>query len=169
MNTELPSVCVDFNLRPIGQTLNALLPAWLVVVVLLMSTGCGQNSQPKRVPVSGVVTLDGDVLDNGLIRLVPKSPSAGSGVMAEIAGGQFVFTDQTGPVIGEHRVEIEASGFQPFAIDDEAAFAEFMRKTGQSPFAKNPVPAVYNSATILTASVSESGTHGLTFHLNSKP
>lgn len=144
--------------------------AWkLLGLALLTAFGCGRSNELERVPVVGEVTLDGLPLIAGQIRLVPKAPKAGPGVMAEIAGGQFVFTSTTGPVAGEHRVEIEATGFTDFAVDDEAAFALTVQRTGRSPFARNPIPAVYNSHSILAASVSGESKQELSFHLHSKP
>ena len=119
--------------------------------------------------VTGTVTLDDLPLIAGQIRLIPKEPSAGPGAMAEIAGGIFVFTEQTGPVVGEHRVEIEESGFQGFAIDDEAAFAATMTKSGKSPIAKNPIPPVYNSDSKLTATIGDLEQQELKFDLKSTP
>ncbi len=141
----------------------------LVGFALLTNFGCGRSNGLERVPLVGQVTLDGLPLVAGQIRLLPKAPTAGPGVMAEIAGGQFVFTSATGPVAGEHRVEIEATGFTSFPIDDEAAFALAVQRTGRSPFARNPIPAVYNSHSVLAASVSGESKQELSFHLHSKP
>lgn len=69
--------------------------------------------------------------------------------------GEFEFSSDNGPVIANHRVEIEATEFQGFAIDDEAAFAAAAEATGESPVAVNPVPAIYNSQTILTTIVKD--------------
>ena len=141
----------------------------MLLALALCHAGCGGDAGPKRIAVTGTVTLDDSPLIAGQIRLIPKEPSTGPGVMAEIAGGIFVFTDQTGPVVGEHRVEIEESGFCDFAIDDEAAFAASMVKTGKSPIAKNPIPPTYNSASTLTATIADLEQQELKFELQSKP
>lgn len=143
--------------------------ALVLIALVFGSAGCGGDSGPKRMAVTGTVTLDDSPLIAGQIRLIPKEPLTGSGVMAEIAGGIFVFTEQSGPIVGEHRVEIEESGFHDFAIDDEAAFAAAMMKTGRSPMAKNPIPPIYNSASTLTATIADLEQQELKFELKSKP
>lgn len=144
--------------------------AVLILMTLpLWTAGCGGDAGPERVAVTGTVTLDDSPLVAGQIRLIPEEPSTGPGAMAEIAGGIFVFTEQTGPVVGEHRVEIEESGFQDFAIDDEAAFAASMSKMGKSPIAENPIPPMYNSASTLTATIGGQTQQELKFELKSKP
>jgi hypothetical protein len=144
-------------------------PGLMLITLLLCNAGCRRETGPKRIAVAGTVTLDDSPLIAGQIRLIPREPSSGPGAMAEIAGGIFVFTKQTGPIVGEHRVEIEESGFHDFPIDDEAAFAASMVKTGKSPLARNPIPSIYNSASTLTARIDDVGKLDLKFELKSRP
>jgi hypothetical protein len=71
-----------------------------------------------------------------------------------------------GPVIANHRVKIEATGYQDFSIEDEVAFAAEVEKTDASPVATNPAPTFYNTQSILTANVS--GTNDQSFQFNLK-
>ena len=71
-------------------------------------------------------------------------------------------------MIANHRVEIEATEFQDFAIDDEAAFAAAAEATGVSPVAVNPVPAIYNSRSTLTASVTDADGQSFAFDLKTE-
>jgi hypothetical protein len=73
-----------------------------------------------------------------------------------------------GPVVASHRVEIEATDFQNFDIDNEAAFAAQVQKTGTSPLGRNPVPAIYNHASTLTAMVPETNDQSFQFDLKSQ-
>jgi hypothetical protein len=73
-----------------------------------------------------------------------------------------------GPVVASHRVEIEATDFQNFDIDNEAAFAEQAQKTGKSPLASNPVPFTYNHASTLTARVTDANDQSFRFDLKSQ-
>lgn len=118
--------------------------------------------------VSGTVTLNDLPLGLGVIRFIPENHS-GPAASTEIVGGEFVFTSDDGPVIGTHRVEIEATGYQRFDIDDEVAFAASMMRTGKSPLATNPVPANYNRASTLKAEVTPSETQRFQFDLKTAP
>lgn len=136
-------------------------------LLLFLNAGCGGNDGPQRIAVSGTVTLDGTPMSFGLIRFIPRDEKAGPGAMAQIVGGEYKFDTENGPVVGTHRIEIEATDFQSFEIDDETAFALQMQTTGMSPLANNPVPAIYNTSSALTAAVTESGDQKFPFDLKS--
>lgn len=150
-----------------------MLALWLVLSVC----GCSDSNGPTRYSVSGFVTLDDQPLKNGVIRMIPQvtiMPSSGStqapvgpGAMAEILNGEFRFTKDNGPVAGDHRVEIDSTPHLEFDIDDEQSFATEMKKAGRSPLAKNDVPAMYNSASILTISVTGESSQPFRFELRS--
>lgn len=145
---------------------------WLTLLIgasllLFLNAGCGGSEGPQRIAVAGTVTLDGTPMSFGLIRFNPKDDISGPGAMAQIVGGEFMFNTENGPVVGNHRIEIEATDFQSFEIDDETAFALQMQTTGMSPLANNPVPAIYNTASTLTATVTESDDQKFPFDLKS--
>jgi hypothetical protein len=69
--------------------------------------------------------------------------------------------------VGRHRVEIEATGYHDFAIDDEQAFAEAFQRRPRSPLGQNPVPAAYNERSELTdGDRTEPGPRELRFDLS---
>ncbi len=136
-----------------------------LLLLLFLTMGCSGSDQPERFAVKGTVTLDGVPLGLGLIRLIPISPGGGPGAMTTIVGGDFEFSEENGPVAGVHRVEIEATDHQIFDIDDEAAFAAEMAKSGKSPLSDNPVPPRYNTASKLTTTIDGSETAPLDFEL----
>jgi hypothetical protein len=89
--------------------------------------------------------------------------------MAEIVDGKFSLEENDGPVPGLHRVEIEATEHLSFEIDNEAEYAVAVQKTGRSPVALNPVPAIYNRNSTLTANVADTDEQVFPFDLKSKP
>jgi len=128
----------------IANRLNGLSILVGAVLFITLVGGCGKSDAPVRVPVTGTVTLDESPLLIGLIRFVPTDEKGGPAASARIVGGEFEFSAADGPVIANHRVEIEATDYQDFSIDDEAAFAAEVERTGASPVATNPVPAIYS-------------------------
>ena len=169
MSTEATSE----ELRTKGRSANICLPDWLtvavgVIMLLNLQAGCGSSSVPVRIPVTGKVNLDDAPLLSGVIRFVPADNAGGPAAATKIVAGEFEFSSDNGPVVANHRVEIEATDFQNFAIDDEAAFAAAAEATGESPLAVNPVPPIYNSRSTLTASVTDADGQSFTFDLKSK-
>jgi hypothetical protein len=139
------------------------------LLLILLNVGCGGTEGPVRIPVSGKVMFDSAPLSAGVIRFIPTDEKSGPGAATQIINGEFTFTAEDGPVIGSHRVEIEATEHQGFEIDDEAAFAAHVKQTGKSVLAVNPVPVIYNSQSTLTATVTEADAQAISFELNSKP
>lgn len=77
------------------------------VGVLLLS-GCG-DGRPRRVPVRGRVTIDGQPLRSGFVRLVPDDARPSVGRIGE--DGTFsltTFSKEDGSVPGTHRVAVVA-------------------------------------------------------------
>jgi hypothetical protein len=81
-----------------------------VLILTLPGVFVGCDNRPTRVPVSGVVTIDGKPLDRGNIKFVPKNgrPSAGS----IEPDGRFSLTcydGNDGALLGTHRVQVAAN------------------------------------------------------------
>ena len=77
------------------------------LVGLLASAGCG-SGRPKTVPVTGVVTLDGSVVEGAAVKLSPK---AGGRPASGTTNKEGVFTLKTfeegdGALPGEHLVTV---------------------------------------------------------------
>jgi len=138
------------------------------ILPLLLTVGCSGLEGPVRIKVAGHVTLDGVPLAFGVIRFIPQDDKAGPAASTQIIGGEFQFSREDGPVVASHRVEIEATDFQNFDIDDEAAFADQVQKTGMTPLGRNPVPASYNHASTLTAIVTDANDQSFQFDLTSQ-
>ena len=140
-----------------------------ISLIAVLSSGCGSDNQLNRKAVSGQVNVDGIPLAHGVIRLLPKAMTGGPGVMAEIVDGKFSLDEESGPVPGLHRVEIEATQHLSFEIDNEAAYAAVVMRTGRSPMARNSLPGIYNRDSTLTANVADTNGQVFPFDLKSKP
>jgi hypothetical protein len=139
------------------------------LLIAFFAIGCGSGDALNRQAISGFVSVDGNPLKHGLIRFEPQGTTTGPGVMAEILEGQFCFFKDNGPIPGSHRVEVEATEFHGFAIDNEAAYTAAVMQTGRSPLGRNPIPATYNSNSTLTVFVQDSTDQTFPFDLRSKP
>ena len=139
----------------------------LALLLLPVLSGCGGTDGPERVPVSGEVTLDGRPLAAGLIRFIPSGDNQGPAAVAIVKDGAYELPKSDGPVLGLQRVEIEATDYLGFAIDDEAAYvANVEQRSGRLP--KNPVPEAYNRHSTLTAEIEPDGPREFDFTLSSQ-
>jgi hypothetical protein len=138
----------------------------LAVLALAIAAGCGGEKGPPRVAVSGSVSLDGQPLSSGVIRFLPTGDTRGPAAAAVIKEGVYELSQSEGPIVGTHRVEIEAADYFGFAIDDEAAFAQNVEKK-PSRALKNPVPEIYNRRSTLSVEVVPDGAQTFDFPLTS--
>jgi hypothetical protein len=86
---------------------NSHLLLLILAVLVLTGLGCG-DGRPYRVPVSGTVTIDGEPLKSGFIRLHAEKDRPATG---EISNGRFALTtfeNNDGAVLGTHKVEVVA-------------------------------------------------------------
>jgi hypothetical protein len=132
------------------------------MATLLLTLGCGSSS--KVVPVSGVVTLDGKPLPNAHIVFQPEAGkgtvNAGTGSYGSTGpDGKYTLkasdSDQTGAVVGTHRVEID---FKTESDD---------RDPKLRPPPKH-LPPKYNRQSELQFKVERSGTSTANFDLKSQ-
>jgi hypothetical protein len=138
-----------------------------LISVLLAAAGCAGTSgnAPPRVPVMGLVTLDGELLEQGVIRFVPTEGTTGPQTTGVIDRGIFVLPAEHGPVVGMHRVEILSTDTGGLAMDDEQALARLAAAPQRPKIDIIRVPAIYNKQSQLVAQVPESGTSDLNFEL----
>jgi hypothetical protein len=137
------------------------------IIASLVIAGCGGSEGPLRGTVAGNVTLDGTPLKSGVIRFIPTGQTKGPAAAATIKEGAYALGRDEGPIVGTHRVEIEATDYTDFAIDDERAYAQRAAQ-GKPAIPKNPVPEIYNSRSQLTAEVPAEGNQTLDFRLDTK-
>ncbi|MEW4564438.1 hypothetical protein AB1K70_18000 [Bremerella sp. JC770] len=82
----------------------------LAVLVLIggsfAAAGCTAQSDRSRIPVSGMVTVDGEPLDKGTIQFFPHGQTKGPLAGGRIEEGFYHLDADAGPAVGEHLVRI---------------------------------------------------------------
>jgi len=119
----------------------------MAIFGLVFTVGCG-DSGPVRCDVTGTVTLDGEPLETGEILFLPADGQGPSDTCQIVAGA---FEGEVTP--GSKKVEISSTKEIPAT------------ETGGMPDYISLVPAKYNTATTLTAEVTEGGIEPATFAL----
>ncbi len=135
---------------------------WLSLLLLAAVIGCSNSPYPL-VPVSGVVTLDGQPLPNARVAFEPQSQGQGLDVGPGSYGktdteGRYHLTtidDRPGAVVGPHRVTI--STFQ----------GEMVSGADLKVLVEEKVPAYYRKTGTLTFTVEADGTTAADFRLDS--
>lgn len=141
------------------------LGGWLACAAAAALMGCGPGGARRdALPISGLVTLDGQPLKSGYIVFEPKDgqPTQSGGMISD---GVFNVPAEHGAAPGAYSVAIFAEGetapiqATPGTPEYEAAAA---RKT------TNKIPPRYNFNSELTAEVTRDGENHFTFELTSK-
>lgn len=129
--------------------------------------GCG-GGEPElpRAAVEGSVSLNGQPLKSGVIRFVPTDGTTGPKTSVTITSGRFVAEEEHGPIVGNHRIEIESTDNGGLAPDDEEAFQR-VRASGVPPIPVVVVPEVYNDRSTMTETVTADGPNQYQFTLSS--
>jgi hypothetical protein len=129
-------------------------------LALMLAPGCGGESGPPRLPVSGRVTLDGQPLSSGAVTLIPTED--GPVVGGTIQEGSFAVDRSEGPSPGTCKVEITSvrpTGREVTSPDDPTARIEEERDI---------IPVRYNAETRLEAEVKPDGRNAFQFELSSR-
>ncbi|MCC6127173.1 MAG: hypothetical protein IT426_19600 [Pirellulales bacterium] len=90
----------------------AVIHAGILILLSILPAGCG-DGRPRRVPVSGRVSIDGQPLTAGFIQVFPVKDRAASGPIGP--DGRFTlstFDQDDGCVLGKHRVLVIGSEHQ---------------------------------------------------------
>ncbi len=143
----------------------------VLTAVMLTVAGCsGSGDDLPREAVSGVVTLDGHPLPDGVIQFNPDSqatageaPTPGG---STIKGGKFSIGQEMGLVPGNYVVSINAAGKRAERAKPAQAGAGGNKGTD---VAKELIPAKYNSKTELKTEIKKGGSNNtLNFDLKSE-
>lgn len=145
-----------------------LLAVSFVAAVVLGGCASGSEDELQRATVSGTVTLNGQPLREAVIRFVPTDGTLGPKTSATISEGQFSLNEEHGPVVGRHRIEIESTDNCGLAWDDEEAIQK-LKQSGTRRIHVVRVPAIYNSRSTLTRTVTADGSNEFNFELESQP
>jgi hypothetical protein len=133
-------------------------------LLLLLSFGCGKQTGPALVPVSGRVMMDNQPLKGALVRFEPEKREGDANVTPDSFGttddqGNYSLkptgarSDLDGAVVGKHHVQIS------IIERGEAAGKAGIREL---------VPARYNTKSKLTFTVPAGGTKDANFNLSRK-
>ncbi len=83
---------------------------WLSVLFAVVTiAGCG-DGRPTRVPVAGIVLINGEPLKSGNIKFVPKNGRPSASKISE--DGSFNLTcydGNDGALLGKHRVQVSSN------------------------------------------------------------
>lgn len=150
----------------------AVLSAVVTIAMGLGAAGCSEKP-PAPLGVTGVVTLDGNVVQVGSIRFMPRD-SLQSNVDAVITEGRYGIDPSQGLRPGKYKVEISAPPPTPAPKEDEkdkekVDEAENKKAEEAAPaMPDNIIPAKYNAASELEVELSGSGVKTKDFPLESK-
>jgi hypothetical protein len=128
--------------------------AYLVLVLAsaALICGCGRSSGPPMYDVSGMVTWEGQPLEEGDVIFAPNE-AAVEPVAGTIRGGAYQIRARP----GKHKVSIRASKLVP---NSKGAMGE--------PIHDNFIPDRYNVKTALEADVTPEGENRFDFALSKK-
>jgi hypothetical protein len=93
-----------------------------LAALIAMCAGCGGSTDgPKRYPVSGTVTFNGQPVPKGFITLEPDSDkgNSGPGGGGEIVGGKYDTKTERGIVGGAYKVRITGTDGKPVTVSGE--------------------------------------------------
>jgi hypothetical protein len=137
---------------------------------VLFQSGCGggADDSPTRAAVQGTVLLDRKPLPQGIIRFVPDSETGGPKISANIEDGSFSLSEEAGPWIGTHRIEIESTDDGGYAMDDEQAIQK-LREQRIRRIERIEVPSAYNRRSTLEALIVDKQVNELEYQLSSNP
>lgn len=137
------------------------LAAGLSMTLAATLAGCGEGEVDGRVEVSGVVTLDGQQLDEGHITLRPLG--SGPSVSGPVKGGEFHLPPSEGPAAGPYVVEIDAVRPTGRMIESPDLYnGELVEETS------NIIPLQYNRQSTLRVEVVAEGENRFDFPVTSR-
>ena len=95
--------------------------ASLRVGILFLAFSAGCNDDSKRYGVSGTVTLNGEVLKDGVVTFVPVSPESPTQGSAAVAAGKFRISAEQGLAPGMYKISISSPDGKTPVADPNAA------------------------------------------------
>lgn len=129
------------------------------LVLLILCLGlCGcSDSEPRRVSVSGTVLVDGAPLPKGTVQFAPVD-NTGPMVSVTVESGKFEVPQSVGPLAGTSLVDVLVIRDLGFALDDDAAYAQAVRRS-RKPLSPTPThPPIFADASQRTVELSSDRT-----------
>ena len=130
-----------------------------LLLVCLLSAGCGSASGPPLYPVTGKVTFDGKPIEDGRI-LFREAQGQKRGFSGAIKNGQYSLEATEGKM----SVSITAAREVPGKFEESPAGPD----EPKVPVREMYIPKKYNSETTLEATVGNSGSNNVNFELKSE-
>lgn len=132
----------------------------LVLILCVAAMGCSsdrEETRGNRVPVDGIITLDGTHLEAGRIVFITNQGSGEVKATASVVKGYYGFDVENGPLTGQARVEIypqemELEQFESARDGDPSQRIDFIPVR---------IPAKYNVRSTLTAEVQSDAENNL--------
>jgi hypothetical protein len=130
-------------------------------LLLLSLIGCGKNGDSQRHAISGTVLLGGEPLRTGSISFEPASGKTNGGAVIE--NGEYQIPQERGLVADTYRVRINCT------VPRQTAQQPPPGKLPGPEDDRDPlelIPSKYNSATQLTAQITDEGPKEFDFSLH---
>ena len=67
-------------------------PQVIVILILLVVCGCGSGSKVNRLPIQGLIVIEGRRIDHGSITFLPSKGTSGPSANTSVSDGQYQFT-----------------------------------------------------------------------------
>lgn len=136
---------------------------WLVAGLGIAMMGCSGCSDPgpKRFPISGTVTLDGQPLDRATLILTPQG--AGRAAAACIEAGAFELTSIDGPTQGTFHIRINP--IDPMSADRNEGPNTGLHRAGDG---SSPLPLHYQRDGHLQVTITGQSHQHLDLRLSSR-
>jgi hypothetical protein len=132
----------------------------LWVILAAAAAGCGGDGL-NRASVEGTVKVDGVLLEQGSLALIPMAGTTGPSAGATIENGSYSIPADKGPVPGTYRVEIKALRKTGRQIVDEHQPPPNNRIDEMEQF----IPPQYNADSKLSAEVKAGKNRDVNFDL----
>ncbi len=147
-----------------GRTLLLWLKTAALCAAIVAFIGCGKSNKYGRLPISGVVTLDGTPLRSGYLIFEPKGgqPVQSGGMIKD---GRFEVAAEAGASPGPYAVSIFSGADGPVTKAPPGT-AEYETESRKAPGER--IPPKYNAKTILTAEVKSGEKNEFKFELTTK-
>ena len=66
-------------------------PQVIVILILLVVCGCGSGSKVNRLPIQGLIVIEGRRIDHGSITFLPSKGTSGPSANTSVSDGQYQF------------------------------------------------------------------------------
>jgi hypothetical protein len=140
----------------------------LLVGTAAIAVGCSKPEPPARVPVSGVITIDGKPVPSAVVTFYPSFEGFGGEVIAEgvtDAGGRYSLACPLGPgaCLGKHKVTVADAPTPEDAREQSVAGQQRMQAFLKS-LTNRPIGAKFGTLATSPLEVevsAESGTYDL--------